>query len=93
MMHLNSVFNDSTFGDTVCALELDKPFTKQTLDVMVTYASMYWIVHICEISRYPDNFGRDLYIFLSRNVLHWLEALSFIGLSRNAAEALKQLYH
>ncbi|KAK0470662.1 quinon protein alcohol dehydrogenase-like superfamily [Armillaria novae-zelandiae] len=80
------------FGDKFCCLTLDDPRDGQLLDETVTYACTYWIAHTCEMVSCPQGFDGDLLKFMMKHILHWLEAMSILGRSRNAASMLDQLY-
>lgn len=81
-----------TFGDKFCRLTLDDPRDGQSLDETVTYACTYWIAHTCEMVSCPQGFDGVLLDFLNKHILHWLEAMSMLGRSRNAASMLEQLH-
>ncbi|KAK0218785.1 hypothetical protein IW262DRAFT_1558220 [Armillaria fumosa] len=80
------------FGDKFCHLTLDDSRDGQSLDETVTYTCTYWIAHTCEMVSCPQGFDSDLLDFLTKHILHWLEAMSMLGRSRNAASMLEQLY-
>src|SRR5271170_2162550 len=63
----------------------------QTLSPGVSYACRFWIEHICEISLVTDNLGHQIYDFLGRHLLHWVEAMSILKCYRSSFRLLRQL--
>ncbi|KAJ7499980.1 hypothetical protein FB451DRAFT_1430700 [Mycena latifolia] len=62
----------------------------ETLPDSVTYASVSWVYHICRVNPSTE-LANEVRKFLSEHFLHWLEALSMLGRSRNAIDWLDQL--
>jgi len=71
--------------------ELDRPLAELALDETTAYACSFWIVHICEIKRDAGGLERQVLEFLRRHFLHWLEAMSILGRSRDTAGLLDRL--
>ncbi|TDL22067.1 hypothetical protein BD410DRAFT_866151 [Rickenella mellea] len=79
------------FKEDIFPKSLDDPISPQVLGEDVAYACTHWIFHVCEIKDCPETFSEVLYGFLSINVLHWLEAMSMLGKSRNSSNDLERL--
>jgi hypothetical protein len=62
----------------------------QSLPDTVAYACVSWIHHVCKSSPTAE-FALEIHEFLSKHFLHWLEALSVLGQSRNAIPWLTEL--
>lgn len=82
---------EHTFGDKFCNLSLDDSLDKQTLDDATAYACTYWTAHVCEMKTCPEGFDVTLLGFLSKHILHWLEAMSMLERSRSSANMLERL--
>ena len=77
----------------VCSLTLSTT-PKNVIDDDVAYACMFWIHHICSINEnegVPSVLTR-LEIFLKRHLLHWFEAMSILGKSKDTIVLLDDLH-
>jgi hypothetical protein len=54
------------------------------------YCCLYWIYHLNQAEVHASD-GEDVYNFLSRHLLHWLEALSLIGRALESLSLIKTL--
>ena len=54
------------------------------------YACRYWVDHVIR-SDITDHDGSEVYFFLQRNFLHWLEALSLIGKVSDSVQMMTHL--
>ena len=61
----------------------------QDLLTILRYACCYWVGHLCQAghqSQMDLSDGEKVLMFLQKNILHWLEALSLMGnISEEAA--------
>jgi hypothetical protein len=59
-------------------LDVERTKIQQALPLQVEYACTYWVQHVLSSG---VELGDDYWVhgFLSRHILHWLEALSWIG--------------
>ncbi|KAJ6596120.1 hypothetical protein DFH09DRAFT_1305031 [Mycena vulgaris] len=64
--------------------------SKAALPDAVTYASVSWIYHVCMLDPKAE-LADQIFSFLSKHFLHWVEALSILGRSRGAIDWLAQL--
>ncbi|KAJ6544478.1 quinon protein alcohol dehydrogenase-like superfamily [Mycena capillaripes] len=56
----------------------------------MAYACVSWVYHVCRVELTAE-FATTIHGFLSQHFLHWVEALSILGQSRNAIRWLDQL--
>ncbi|KAJ7174711.1 hypothetical protein C8R46DRAFT_990796 [Mycena filopes] len=61
-----------------------------TLPDAVKYACLSWVYHTCSTSP-AVNLAEKIHTFLCKHFLHWVQALSILGKSRNAIVWLEQL--
>ncbi|KAJ7166164.1 hypothetical protein C8R46DRAFT_900372, partial [Mycena filopes] len=61
-----------------------------TLPDAVKYACLSWVYHACSTSP-TVNLAEKIHTFLCEHFLHWVQALSILGKSRNAIVWLEQL--
>jgi hypothetical protein len=75
----------------ICDLVVREPFADRILPESLSYACIYWIEHICLAKKTDDNL-QQIYTFLSRHLLHWMEVMSILGMSRRVIKELRRLY-
>ncbi|KAF6802795.1 vegetative incompatibility protein het-e-1, partial [Colletotrichum musicola] len=68
--------------------DIDQEVIKTHIPADLEYACLYWVYHL-QRSGWPE--GDDIYAFLSKHFLHWLEALALLGRLPTAALAVKEL--
>jgi hypothetical protein len=51
---------------------------KNALPEAVSYACKFWIEHTCLISDVTDDIVNQMYDFLVKHLLHWMEALAIL---------------
>jgi hypothetical protein len=59
----------------------------------ITYACIFWIDHVCMVSEDMAALAKRIETFLHYHLLHWLEAMSMLQRSKNAAYLLERLLH
>jgi hypothetical protein len=74
----------------ICNLVVCEPFADHILPESLSYASVYWIEHVCLAKKTYDNLAR-IYTFLSQHLLHWMEVMSILGMSRRVIRELRRL--
>ena len=52
--------------------------TKYTLPEALSYARKFWIEHICLVSDITDDILNEIYAFLDKHLLHWIEAMGIL---------------
>ena len=73
-------------------MTLSIDLTDETLAEDVKYACVFWIEHICAIKeKVPSVVMEHLEAFLEHHLLHWIEAMSILGKSRNTIGLLDNL--
>ena len=85
---------DNTLQENICGLTLLYPVQEETLPEAVSYACKFWVEHICLISHAADSIGELaelVYGFMSRHLLHWMEALSVLKSHSNTIRSLQNL--
>lgn len=75
----------------IWGLTLSQERTCETLPGHVAYACTYWIEHVCEIREDASSISRLLETFLFRHLLHWLEIMSILNLTRTTINSLRCL--
>ncbi|KAJ7444977.1 WD40-repeat-containing domain protein [Mycena galericulata] len=79
---------------TRCIQHLDGRLPRDTgssLPDAAAYASVSWMHHVCRVNLPSAKLTREVHTFLVLHFLHWLEALSTLGESRNAIGWLDQM--
>ncbi|KIM83198.1 hypothetical protein PILCRDRAFT_69471 [Piloderma croceum F 1598] len=84
-------FLDNTLRQNICGLTLPHPVGKETLPEAVSYACKFWVEHVCLISHSADTIGDQIYEFLGRHLLHWMEALAVIKSHNTTIRSLQNL--
>lgn len=87
------VYLDKELHENMCGLTIPYPAQEAALPESVTYASKYWIEHVCLVT------GRSLetdlcdriYQFLEQHAIHWLETLSIMKAFDVALQQLPKL--
>jgi hypothetical protein len=51
---------------------------KRTLPEAISYACKFWIEHICLVSDVTDDIVNEIYVFLAKHLLHWMEAMAIL---------------
>ena len=75
----------------ICNLAVREPFADHTLSESLSYACIRWIDHILAAKTGNQHLER-IYIFLSMHLLHWMEAMSILRMSRRTIRELKRLH-
>jgi hypothetical protein len=52
---------------------------KNTLDEAISYACKFWIEHMCLVSGATDDLINQMYVFLEKHLLHWMEAMAILN--------------
>jgi hypothetical protein len=82
---------DNTLRENICGLTLPHPVQTETLTEVVFYACKFWVDHICLISNPSENTGDQIFKFLTRHLLHWMEALAVMKSHSNTIRSLLNL--
>ncbi|KAG1742617.1 uncharacterized protein EDB91DRAFT_1346397 [Suillus paluster] len=74
----------------------DLTLTKSAVDVKilpedVTYSCIFWIEHACELEGNAEWFSIEVYDFLVKHLLHWIETMSLLKKARRTIKLLMRL--
>lgn len=81
----------SALKANMCNLLLSPEPADEELREDVKYACMYWVEHICRVTDADSMFLQRVDVFLLRHILHWLEAMSILKMTKNAIVHLERL--
>jgi hypothetical protein len=73
----------------ICCLTLSVPLKDEKVPDDIAYACIFWITHTCFINN--DSLVGHIETFLKTHLLHWFEAMSIIGRSRDTIKLLDNL--
>jgi hypothetical protein len=71
-------------------MDVDAGIIGTALPADVRYACLYWVYHL-EQSKRRVRDGEQVHLFLKCHLLHWLEALSFMGKIPESIAMIKTL--
>ncbi|KIM89716.1 hypothetical protein PILCRDRAFT_2026 [Piloderma croceum F 1598] len=80
----------SRFGCVLCWTSNDS--LDITIPEDVTYAGASWIHHVCSTTEDTGPVVMRMDVFLHRHLLHWLEVMSLLKISREAGSLLNSLH-
>ena len=86
LRYLNSVLRRN-----LCDLTLSTESIYTEMSESTAYASASWITHVIQMTQSPECFGDELEQFLSKHLLHWLEAMGILEKSREVSVLLRSL--
>ena len=69
---------DKELRENICDMTLPYLSQKNTLSEAVSYACKFWIEHICLVSDVTDDILTQIYDFLVKHLLHWMEASAIL---------------
>ena len=69
---------DQELRENICDMTLPYLSWKKTLPEAISYASKFWIEHICLISDVLNDIVDQIYAFLVKHLLHWMEAMAIL---------------
>ena len=75
----------------MCNMSLSHDLGEEVLPEDVEYACIFWVEHVCSVQDGFQPLMILLDIFLCRHILHWFEAMSILGRSRDTIALLKSL--
>ncbi|KZP25176.1 hypothetical protein FIBSPDRAFT_1041650 [Athelia psychrophila] len=78
--------------ENMCNLVLPLPVPENpSLSEGISYASKFWVEHVCSITNVPDGLAEVIYHFLQEHLLHWMEALGIMKAHGVAIHSLSRL--
>ncbi|KAG2141076.1 hypothetical protein DEU56DRAFT_282652 [Suillus clintonianus] len=63
----------------------------QILPEGVTYPCIFWIEHVCELEGSAESLSMEVYDFLAKHLLHWIEMMSLLKKARQTINLLMRL--
>jgi hypothetical protein len=70
---------DKELRENICDMTLPYLSRKNTLPDAISYACKFWIEHICLVSDVTDDIVDQIYDFLVKHLLHWMEAMAILN--------------
>ena len=64
--------------ENICDMSLPYLNQKHTIPEAISYACKFWIEHICLISTVEDDILIEIYNFLDKHLLHWMEVMAIL---------------
>jgi len=83
---------DGVLKQNMCQLTLSASFTVEPLPEDIRYACVFWVDHVCAIVQNPTSIAEHLCDFLYLHLMHWFEAMSILGKSRDTISLLDRLF-
>jgi len=83
-----NICNQEMLG--VLASDLGKDVVQRCISPQAQYACMYWVSHVEKSGKRLAD-GDHVYKFLQQHILHWIEAMSWMGKTPEAIKALASL--
>ena len=72
-------------------MTLSSDYTDSILPEEIAYACIFWIEHVCDVTKDTASLAIRLDDFLCRHLLYWLECMSILERSRLAIKLLYRL--
>ena len=69
---------DKELRENICDMTLPYRSQKNTLPDAISYACKFWIEHICLVSDVTNDLVDQIYDFLVKHLLHWMEAMAIL---------------
>ena len=69
---------DKELRENICDMTLPSLSQKRTIPEAISYACKFWIEHVCLISTADDDILNEIYNFLDKHLLHWMEAMAIL---------------
>ena len=69
---------DKELRENMCNMTLPYLSQKDTLTEAICYACKFWIEHVCLVLEVTDDIINQMYVFLAKHLLHWMEALAIL---------------
>jgi hypothetical protein len=69
---------DKELRENICDMTLPYLSQKRAVPEAISYACKFWIEHICLVSDVSDDIVNQMYDFLSKHLLHWMEVLAIL---------------
>ena len=77
--------------ENICDMTLPYLSRKKTLPDAISYACQFWIEHICLVSDVTDDIVNEVYNFLVKHLLHWMEAMAILNCHERTIQLIDKL--
>ena len=77
--------------ENICDMTLPYPSENSTLPEAISYACKFWIEHICLVSDATDDIVNNVYDFLAKHLLHWMEAMAILKIHELTIRSIDNL--
>ena len=82
---------DQELRENICDMTLPYLNRKNTLPEAISYACKFWIEHICLVSDVTDDIVNEVYNFLVKHLLHWMEAMAILNCHDRTIQLIDKL--
>ena len=82
---------DKELRENICNMTLPYLSENNTLPEAISYACRFWIDHICLVSDVTDDIVNQIYDFLVKHLLHWMEALAILKSHDHTIRSIRNL--
>jgi hypothetical protein len=69
---------DKELRENICGMTLPYHKKSKPLSDAISYASKFWIEHVCLVSSVDDDILNQICNFLDNHLLHWMEVMSIL---------------
>ena len=69
---------DQELRENICDMTLPYLSQKKMLPEAISYACKFWMEHVCLISAVEDDLLNEIYNFLDKHLLHWIEVMAIL---------------
>jgi hypothetical protein len=78
--------------ENICNMTPPHWTQNKTLPGAISYACKFWIEHTCQISDATDDIVDQIYDFLVKHLLHWMEALAILRCHDHTMRSIQNLF-
>ncbi|KAF8735858.1 hypothetical protein AX14_001364 [Amanita brunnescens Koide BX004] len=82
---------DKGLRENICDMTLPYHNKSKPLPSAISYASKFWIEHVCLISNVADDILNQIYNFLEKHLLHWMEVMAILKYHDSTIRSLHDL--
>jgi hypothetical protein len=82
---------DKELRENICDMTLPYLGRKSFLSEAISYACRFWIEHVCLVSDVTDDIVDQIYAFLEKHLLHWMEAMAILNSHDDTIRSISNL--
>ena len=82
---------DKELRENICDMTLPYRSVKGTVPEAISYACKFWIEHICLVPDVTDDIVNQIYTFLVKHLLHWMEAMAVLNCHDDTIRSIHDL--